>query len=165
MSLFDQTLVRARVERKRREAGKDLITRDETSHDVNSFGILRWYLNPDLEIPSTRALYFAELEIPAGSRTGKLYSQGGQVHFVLEGKGHTIVDGETYEWESEDVIAIPVREDGITFQHFSDGEETVRMVMTWPNLDSALGAEGGVAMAIVEPAPTSIEHSVPGSRT
>jgi hypothetical protein len=153
VSLFDGIIERARTERRRREAGRDLISRDECPVDVSSFGELRWYVHPELELPSTRALYFCELEIPPGSRTGKLFSQGGQVHFVLQGRGHTVVDGNKHEWEAEDVIAIPVREDGIAFQHFSEGDSLVRMVLAWPNLDSALGPEGGVAMDVLEPAP------------
>lgn len=153
MSLFERTMRTAAGERVRRAAGKDLITRDESRDEVSSFGILRWYLHPELEAASTRALYFCELEIPEGSSSGQLFSQGGQVHFVLEGTGHTVVDGKSHAWEPEDIIAIPARENGITFQHFNRGPGAVRMVIAWPNLDSALGPEGGVAMSILEPAP------------
>jgi hypothetical protein len=153
MTLFERTLQAAVAERNRRASAKDLITRDELTAEVSPFGILRWYLHPELEAPSTRALYFCELEIPAGSRSGALFCQGGFVHFVLEGTGHTVVDGATHDWEPEDVIVIPIREDGVSFQHVNTGDEVVRMVIAWPNHDSAVGVEGGVAMAIRENSP------------
>jgi hypothetical protein len=153
VSLFERTLQSALAERERRAAGNDLISRETLSAEVSTFGIMRWYLHPELEAPSTRALYFCELEIPEGSRSGTLFCQGGFVHFVLEGTGYTTVDGEDYAWEPEDIIAIPVRENGITFKHVNTGTGFVRMVIAWPNHDSALGAEGGVAMAVVEVAP------------
>jgi hypothetical protein len=153
LSLFERTLQNASAERERRASGHDLISREDLPVEVSSFGILRWYLHPTLDAPSTRALYFCELEIPQGSRSGRLFCQGGIVHFVLEGGGHTTVDGKEHSWEAEDIIAIPIREDGITFQHFNTGGTAVRMVVAWPNHDSALGAEGGVAMSILEAAP------------
>lgn len=153
MSLFERTLQRAVEERARRAGAKDLITREELAAEMSPFGTLRWYLHPELEAPSTRALYFCEIEIPPGSRSGALFCQGGFVHFVLEGIGHTTVDGKAHEWEPEDVIVIPIREDGVTFQHFNTGDDFARMVIAWPNHDSAVGVEGGVAMAIREAAP------------
>lgn len=160
MSLFESTLASAVKERTRIANGEDLIGRDDTVYDLSPMGIMRWYLHPDLEKPSTRALYFHELEIPAGSRSGKLQCQGGQIHVVLEGRGHTVVDGVSHEWEARDAIAIPIQEDGVTYQHFNDGMGAARMIVSWPNFDSALGAEGGVAMEVLEACP---EYSAAGS--
>jgi hypothetical protein len=49
MSLFERTLERAVAERERRAAGKDLISREDLPDEVSPFGILRWYLHPELE--------------------------------------------------------------------------------------------------------------------
>jgi hypothetical protein len=115
--------------------------------------MVRWYLHNDLADPVTRALYFFELEIPAGSRSGLLRHQGGIVHLVVAGSGYTEYDGGRHEWTKRDVIAMPVRPEGVTFRHVNDGTGPARMVVAWPNLDSALGAEAGVAMDVLEPAP------------
>lgn len=152
-TLFEKTLEAARVERERVARGKDLISRDDCPPETNPMGIMRWYLHPALEEPSTRALYFHELEIPMGSRSGLLRCQGGIIHFVLEGSGYTEVNGEEHEWESGDVIAIPIMEAGVVYRHVNTGLGPVRMLVAWPNYDSANGPEGGVHMDVLEPAP------------
>jgi hypothetical protein len=152
-TLFGDVFERAAVERERRASSTNLMTRDDCAVEISQMGIQRWYLHPRLDKPSTQALYFHELEIPAGSRSGKLFCQGGIVHLVLEGEGYTDVDGDRHPWEAEDLIAIPIREYGVTYQHVNTGSTPVRMVVAWPNLDSAIGPEGGVEMKIVENAP------------
>lgn len=152
-TLYDQTFEAAKRERDRRAKGKNLISLDECPTELNRMGLMHWYLHPGLEAPSTRALYFHELEIPQGSNSGKLICQGGVLHFVVQGSGYTVVDGRSHEWETEDAIVIPIKEDGVTYQHFNTGVGPARLLVCWPNLDSALSEEGGVAMDIVEPCP------------
>jgi hypothetical protein len=152
-TLWDSIIRRARAERSLAANGRTTIRRDELTPELTPFGTLRWYLHNDLTTPATRAIYFSELEIPAGSRSGKIQHQGGIVHLVVEGRGYTVLDGERYDWEKRDVIAIPIRPKGVVFQHFNDGTGPTRMVVSWANFDSALGAEAGVAFDVLEPAP------------
>lgn len=152
-TLYDLTFEEARAERDRRARAKNLIGRAECEPELNRMGTMRWYLHPHLETPSTRALYFHELEIPQNSSSGKLYCQGGILHFVLAGGGHTVLDGKAHEWEEGDAIVIPIRESGVTYQHFNTGVGAARMLVSWANLDSAISAEGGVAMEVLEPCP------------
>ncbi len=152
-SLWDSIIRRSAGEQSRVESGRNIVRRDECEPETTPFGRLRWYLHNDLDQPVTHSLYFCELEIPVGSRSGRLRHQGGMVHLVVKGKGHTLFDGEEHEWEARDVIALPVRPDGVVFQHFNTGTGPARIVISWPNLDSALGPEGGVAMEVLEPAP------------
>jgi hypothetical protein len=152
-TLYDLTFEEAKRERDRRAQAQNLISRDDAHEELNKMGRMRWYLHPHLEEPSTRALYFHELEIPQNSNSGKLYCQGGVAHFVVMGTGHTVVDGRAHEWETEDAIVIPIKESGVTYQHFNTGVGPARLLVCWPNLDSAISAEGGVAMEILEPCP------------
>lgn len=152
-SLWDSILRRAVEEREKVAAGRTTVRREELTPELTPFGSLRWYLHHDLDTPVSRALYFSELEIPAGSRSGLLQHQGGIVHLVVAGSGYTEFDGVRHEWEARDVIAIPVRPKGVRFRHVNDGTGPARMVIAWPNLDSALGAEAGAAMEVLEPAP------------
>lgn len=152
-TLFDRLLANAAAERQRAEDGLRVVTREGSTEEMTPMGRLRWYLHDELTEPTTRALYFYELEIPPGSRSGKLVCQGQVIHFVLTGAGSTIVDGVAHEWESGDLIGIPPKEDGVTYQHFNTSDEAVRMVVAWPNLDSALGPEAGVQLRVVEPCP------------
>jgi hypothetical protein len=153
LTLFEQTLEAARIERERVARGRDLVSRDELPVELSPFGYLRWYLHPNLESPSTRALYFSELEIPVGSRSGLLQCQGNVITYVLEGSGYTEYEGRDHDWEGGDVIALPAKEAGIRFRHNNTGLGPVRMLVCWPNFDSVHGPEGGVALDVVEPCP------------
>jgi len=152
-TLYEATFEEAKAERQRRAQAHNLISRDDTPFELNPMGAMRWYLHPHLDTPSTRALYFHELEIPQGSNSGSLFCQGGILHFVILGSGHTVVDGRAHEWETEDAIVIPIKESGVTYQHFNTGVGPARLLVCWANLDSAISAEGGVAMEILEPCP------------
>jgi hypothetical protein len=152
-SLWDNLIRRSISERERVASGRTTVRRKELQPELTPFGILRWYLHNELADPVTHSLYFCELEIPVGSRSGRLQHQGGLVHLVVQGSGHTLFDGDEHEWAARDVIALPVRPDGVVFQHVNTGTGPVRMVIAWPNLDSAIGPEGGVAMQVLEPAP------------
>lgn len=152
-TLFEQTLADALAERERRANAHDLVRLEDCPIELNPMGKMRWYLHPRLNGPSTRALYFHELEIPAGSRSGKLHCQGGIIHLVLEGSGYTEVDGVRHDWVADDMIGIPIREHGVTYRHVNTGDRPARMVVVWPNFDSALGPEAGVAMDVLEAAP------------
>ena len=97
LTLFEQTLEAARIERERVARGRDHVSRDELKVELNQMGFMRWYLHPSLEEPSTRALYFFELDIPVGSRSGLIQHQGNVINYVLEGSGWTEYEGGQHE--------------------------------------------------------------------
>ncbi len=152
-SLWDSITRRAAAERERIAHGRSTVRRSQLPVEVTPFGLLRWYLHPDLAEPVTKSLYFAELEIPEGSRSGRLRHQGGIVCLVVQGSGYTELDGVEHAWEKRDVIGLPVRPEGVVFRHVNNGVGPVRMIVAWPNLDSAVGPEGGVHLEVLEPAP------------
>jgi mannose-6-phosphate isomerase-like protein (cupin superfamily) len=53
------------------------------------------------------------------THSGKHRHQGGLVIFVLEGKGHSVIDGERHDWEAGDLILLPLLPDGVEHQHFN----------------------------------------------
>ena len=156
-TLWGAMVESGRLERERKARGHAVIERDRLPVEVTPFGILRWYLHPGLEGPNTRAIYFCELEIPEGSRSGKIRHQGGLVHYVVEGQGYTDLDGAVHEWERRDIIALPPRPKGVVFQHVNTGPGRVRIVIAFPNFDSSLGSEMGVALEVLSPAPEYAE--------
>lgn len=152
-TLFEQTLQEAAAFRERVRTGDDVVRRADATLETNPMGVMRWYLHPELTRPNSRALYFHELEIAPGSRSGLLRCQGGIVHYVLEGRGHTELDGTAHEWEADDVIAIPITESGSVYRHVNTGPDPARLLVVWPNYDSALGPEAGVELTVLEPCP------------
>jgi hypothetical protein len=124
-----------------------VIKGDDLEYEINPQGKMKWYLHPSFEDRSIRSLLFYIQEIPPGSRSGKQHRQGGLVHYILKGKGHTIIDGARYkdgpkrlEWDAEDYMAIPLSPEGCQFQHFNDDPENpAKIVVTEPSHGYELG--------------------------
>ncbi|MBI4334504.1 MAG: cupin domain-containing protein [Chloroflexi bacterium] len=128
--------------------GKNLIP------ETNAMGIYRWYLHPDIETSAIRTILFWTQEIPPGSHSGKQKHQGGRVHYVKEGKGYTEVDGVKHEWEKGDLILIPIKPNGVVFQHFNtDAKNRAVLVGAEPNWYDALGVDMGSGFEQLENAP------------
>lgn len=120
----------------------------------NRMGLYRWYLHPAKKDVATRSILLWVQEIPPGSRSGKQRHQGGRVHRILEGKGYTIVDGVKYDWEAGDVVMLPVKPEGVVFQHFNaDPNNWVIMVASEANWYDALGVDLGAAFEQLEDSP------------
>jgi gentisate 1,2-dioxygenase len=117
-------------------------------------GAFKWYLHPAMEETAIRTILFWTQEIPPGSRSGKQKHQGGRVHYVKEGKGYTIVDDVRHEWEKGDLIMIPIKPNGVFFQHFNaDTERPAILVSAEPNYYDAMGVDMGSGFEQIENAP------------
>ncbi len=122
--------------------------------ETNANGIYRWYLHPSIETSAIRTILFWTQEIPPGSHSGKQKHQGGRVHYVKEGKGYTIVDGVKHEWEKGDLVLIPIKPNGVVFQHFNtDTQNRALLVAAEPNWYDALGVDMGSGFEQLENAP------------
>ena len=55
--------------------------------------------------------------------SGKHRHQGGLVIYVLEGEGHSVVDGERLDWEPGDLLLLPIKPGGVEHQHFNKHED------------------------------------------
>jgi len=65
-------------------------------------------------------------EIPPGGRSGKHCHVAEEVHKILEGTGYDIQNGVKYDWEADDMVAIPPN---TVHQHFNaDRHKPVRFV-------------------------------------
>ena len=83
-------------------------------------------------------------EIPPLSHTGKQRLQGGLVHYILEGRGYTVLNGVKHEWEAGDCVVFPILPNGVEYQHFnSDPERVVRFIAAQPNLFDLVGVDMG----------------------
>ncbi len=153
-NLFEE-LVRARD--RYREQTRDavvVIKGKQVPLEKNRLGLIGWYLHPSRTDTAIRTMITFVQEIPPGSRTGRLHFQGGQVIYVWEGKGHTILDGVRYDWQQGDSMNLPLRRDGITVQHFNDDpSRRVRLVASEPNVVDLFGMDRGTRFEVLEDAP------------
>jgi gentisate 1,2-dioxygenase len=47
------------------------------------------------------------MELPPGGRSGKHLHVGEEAHYIIEGSGYTEIDGKRWDWDAQDVVAIP----------------------------------------------------------
>jgi len=146
---------------KRRDRQREMVSKGikvvkgkELPVENNRMGLYRWYTHPLITNVATQAIMVWVQEIPPGSCSGKQKHQGGRVHYVLEGKGYTVVDGVKHEWEKGDVVVLPIKPNGVVFQHFNADEASpVRLVAAEPNWTDSLGVDLGAAFEQLEDSP------------
>lgn len=80
-------------------------------------------------------------EIPPGGRSGKHRHVAEELHKILDGEGYDVHDGVRWDWEKEDVVAIPSH---VVHQHFnSSKDKPVKFLAYQSRLYSYFG-HGGV---------------------
>ncbi|MPZ14178.1 MAG: cupin domain-containing protein [Chloroflexi bacterium] len=158
-TLFDNLIaLRDRQRREQSDAVK-VIHGDDVPVEVNSHGIMRWYLHPSMDGLATRALIYFVQEIPPGSSSGKQQNQGDVVHYILEGEGYTEIDGEIQRWSSGDVVVLPLKSEGVVFQHVNTSRtQTARLISVQANLVDVLGVDLGSGFEELEPAPEYVSQ-------
>lgn len=140
--------------RERMKAAMSLVKGQKLDWEINRQGKMRWYLHPAMTDRAIRSLVVFMQEIPPGSRSGKQRHQGGIVHYILEGKGHTVINGVKHDWEAGDVVVLPIFPDGLEYQHFNaDPENRVLFIAAEPNLFDALGVDMGSGFEQLENCP------------
>jgi len=144
VNLYDELIKLRDQQRERRKKSILVVPGDELPWEINPQGKMKWFLHPAIDDTAIQNLIVYLQEIPAGSFSGKLKCQGGVVVFVLEGKGHTVIDDVPFAWEAEDVVQLPIRPNGIIFQHFNDDpDRAAQLLCAEPNLAPVLGVDRG----------------------
>ena len=119
-NLFDSLLDLRDAQRRLRERVNCVRGGDRLPWEVNRHGIMRWYLHPLFLYTALRNFSAYLQYLAPGSRSGRQKHPGDKLFFFLRGKGHTVVDGATYRWGVEDLLMLPIRPNGVTYQHFND---------------------------------------------
>ena len=154
VNLWNELIALRDAQRERRKTAVQVVRRTELPLETNSQGLMRWYMHPAImdTVLSTLSIY--EQEIPPRSRSGRLKFQGGQVMFIIEGEGYTVIDGFKHHWKTRDVLNLPLKRDGITVQHFnSSSEKPARFLAVEPNLFAATSVDRGAGFDQLEPSP------------
>ena len=153
MSLYDDLLARRDAERAERAQAPLVVDGEEQPWEDTPQGRLKWYLHPALTDRALRTLGMYVQELAPHSRSGRYRWQGGEMIVILSGRGVTEVDGERFEWEAGDALAIPVREAGVELCHHNPHAEPARFVCAWPNFPAVLGVDMGAGLEQLAAAP------------
>ena len=151
---WDELLALRDRQREQARTGIQVIKQSELPLEVSRQGLMRWYMHPGIKDTVLSVLMFFQQEIPPGSRSGRLKFQGGQVMLILEGQGHTLIDGVKHPWKAGDLLNLPLRADGIIVQHFnSDPLKSARFVAAEPNWVDCTSVDRGSGFEQLEDAP------------
>jgi hypothetical protein len=151
---YDELLALRDSQRERIRNGIQVIKEADLPQETNRQGLMRWYLHPAIKDTALATLMFFQQDIPPGSRSGRIKFQGGQVIMILEGQGHSIIDGVKHTWEAGDVLNLPLIPRGIIVQHFNtDPTVTAKFVATEPNWIDCTFVDRGCGFEQLEDAP------------
>lgn len=151
---FWAELMRMRdADRERKERALRLVEGDKLPVESGSQGLQRWYLHPAADNTVIKSMCMYVQDIPPHSKTGKYLWQGGENVIFVQGSGYSVIDEERLDWEPLDGLLIPLREKGVTVQHFNPNDEPAAFVCVFPNLFGALGIDMGTGFEQIEEAP------------
>jgi hypothetical protein len=141
-------------QRARQATGIQVVRGKDLPLECNRQGLMRWYLHPAIRDTILSTLMFYKQEIPPGSRSGRFKFQGGQVMYILAGRGHTLLDGVKHPWAAGDVLNLPLKRDGIIVQHFNDDPAARAVFLACePNLTACTGVDRGSGFEQIEESP------------
>jgi gentisate 1,2-dioxygenase len=153
-NLLDEILRKRDEWRQRMSKAIHLVKGSDLPWEWNRQGKMKWYLHPSHQDRAIRSLMVFTQEIPPLSNTGKQKHQGGLVHYILEGRGFTMLNGTKHDWEEGDCIILPTFPDGVEYQHFNtDPDKPVLFIAAQANLFDALGVDMGSGFEQLEDAP------------
>jgi hypothetical protein len=153
-NFWDEMIAMRDTQREHVKTAVQVVRLEELPQETNEMGLMRWYLHPSITDTVISSLIFFEQEIPPGSRTGRVKFQGGQVIYILEGRGYTLVDGVKHPWEGGDLLNLPLRSNGIIVQHVnSDEEKPAKFVAVEPNLWQCTSIDRGCGFELLARSP------------
>ena len=150
-----QELIELRDKERARIANASVCVKGkELPLEVNPQGMLKWYMHPNIDTTAHKFVMFYSQEIPPGSSSGKQRCQGGVVFVVVEGAGYTFMDEQRYDWKKGDLLQLPIRPDGVVFQHFNASDSAVALLIAAePNLAATTGVDRACGFEQLENAP------------
>ena len=76
------------------------------------------------------------------------------VFVAVEGAEYTFIDDQRYHWKKGDLFRLPIKPDGVVFQHFNASEtEAALLIAAEPNLADTTGVDRACGFEQLEKAP------------
>lgn len=146
--------------RSQADRGIKIVRGEELPWEVNDQGKMRWYMHPAKNDTVIRSLVVYMQEIEPGGCSGKQASPGGIAHYMLEGKGYVVVNGNRHSWGKGDCVGLPVLSRPVEYQFFNtDKKRAARYIAATPNLFEVLGVDMGTRFDQLEPASISAKSA------
>lgn len=153
-NLWSELIALRDEQRADRASAIQVVRLRDLPQESNAQGLMRWYMHPGLRDIILKTLSIYEQTLPPRGRSGRLQFQGGQILFIIEGVGYTLIDGVKYPWKPRDVLNLPTKKDGIIVQHFNtDDAKPARFLVVEPNLFAATGVDRGCGFEQLENSP------------
>jgi gentisate 1,2-dioxygenase len=156
-NFFDELMELAEKQRERSK-GLFVVKGSDIPVENNRHGLMQWYMHPNLTDVSLNTKLFYVQHIPPGSKSGRQHHPGGKIFYFWEGKGHTMLDGVRYDWVAGELIQLPLRREGVTYQHFNDSDDVTAMILAVEaNFVDALGLDKGSRYEEIENSPDFVK--------
>jgi len=154
LTRYDE-LIEIRDKERQRIAGASVCVKgSELPWEINPQGVMKWYMHPNIDTTAHKFVMFYSQEIPPGSSSGKQRCQGGVVFVVVEGAGCTFIDEQRYDWKKGDLLQLPIKPDGVVFQHFNASDSAAALLIAAePNLAATTGVDRACGFEQLEKAP------------
>jgi len=153
-TLLDDLFRRRDEWREQMSKAKLVIEEKDRPVERNRMGLYRWYLHPAFTDVVCRHILFWTQDIPPGSRSGQQKHQGGRIHYIVGGKGYSLLNGVRYDWEEEDLLIVPIERGGTIIQHFNaDPARPAKMAVAEPNWYDILGVDMACGLEQLENSP------------
>jgi gentisate 1,2-dioxygenase len=125
-SLFGAIQEDAAAEAARARTGRVHISGRATPWEISRQGRLKYYTGDPVLGAATRLIRMFQQDLPPAARSGRHRHFNEAALYCLEGRGHSIVDGEDMDWEAGDLNIVHI---GSTHQHFNpDPERGARLL-------------------------------------
>jgi hypothetical protein len=117
-----QIIEAQRAERERSHTGEVVLKGRTRPFKLSRQGFVRHFLKPSrytgepVETALDSWIVFVQ---EVRNHSGKHRHQGGLVIYIIEGEGHSIVEGERLDWKTGDLLLLPLKPGGVEHQHFN----------------------------------------------
>lgn len=153
-NFFNELMAIRDKQRKQQENSLIVVNEEDLPLETNRQGLMQWYLHPGIDDVSINSLLIYVQHIEPGSKSGRQHHPGGKMFYIWKGVGHTVMDGVSYRWEAGELLQLPLRPDGVVYQHFNDSEtETAKLIAVEANYIDSLGADKGSKLEQLEDCP------------
>ncbi len=153
VNLFDRLVALRDLQRRRQAQTTFMIRGSDLPWEVNAHGKMQWYLHPCIAYSAVQTNVFYRQEIAVGSRSGMQRHSGDAVFYILQGEGHTEVNGVRHAWKANDVMTLPALPDGVVYRHTNTGTVPVLLVGMERNLVHTVGVDRHAGFEELQPCP------------